>query len=133
MAKTWSAIEEDFSDNISQKPKQTFAYYVYINGVPTKYDKVPNIPVKYRKIAVREETAESKKAYTEWLANSKSHASIYSIWKSELRKDFSKSVNDKQFELILNYAAELSDVYDIQANYVSELVQLFHSLTSTSS
>jgi hypothetical protein len=62
MAKTWSEIEDSYQDNTSEKPKSIFAYYVYLNGVPKNYDKVPDIPVKYRKIAVREETAESKKS-----------------------------------------------------------------------
>lgn len=129
MAKTWSEIEDSYEDKTSEKPKSIFAYYVYVNGVPIKYDKVPNIPVKYRKIAVREETAESKKAYAEWLAKSKAQTSMYALWKAELRKDFAKSLNDRQFEILLKYASELSDVYDIQANYVSELVSLFHSVT----
>jgi hypothetical protein len=63
------------------------------------------------------------------LAKSKAQTSMYALWKAELRKDFAKSLNDRQFEILLKYASELSDVYDIQANYVSELVSLFHSVT----
>lgn len=131
MAKTWSEIEDDYKDKTSEKPKQIFAYYVYINGIPTKYDKVPDIPVKYRKIAVREETAESKKATAQWMAKTNAQATIYDLWKSELRKDFAKSLTDKQFILMLNYVAQLSDDYDMQANYLYELVTLFHTVGLT--
>ena len=129
MAKTWSEIEDEYQDYTSEKPKQIFAYYVYINGIPTKYDKVPDIPVKYRKIAVREETAESKKEYAAWLIKTKAQATMYDLWKSELRKDLAKSLNDKQFALLLNYVSQLSDDYDMQANYMYELATLFHNVS----
>lgn len=129
MAKPWKEIEDSYQSSSSIKPNKIFAWYVYLNGVGTRYNKVTDIPVKYRKIAIREETPESKQAIQTWKTTEASMPNANALWKASLRNDY-LYLSNSQFDYILNYVeSKHPEDYDTQANYFYELVTLFQNVS----
>jgi hypothetical protein len=131
MIKHWNEIINDLAQTSNiPRPAQTYAWYVYSDGIGTKYNIVNDIPVKYRKIAIREETKESKISQQLWASSTKSlQNNAYTIWLNLLRNEHIE-LTDKQFNIILNYVTKLSSDRDNQANYFSELSELIHEFNN---